>query len=164
MKQAIITAAIEAYRHRIVGDATVGDHTRNASTIGREWKKACVALGPKRIDAEVSVSPGLNERIDILDRTDACAYEFKVSGKNANAEFYKDCVKMLMWNDDKEEKIKKMVFITEEVWGRKHLDTEMPRAFVRFLKKHGLDVEIEYIKRGYPFDEPNRRRAVALSW
>ncbi len=147
MKASIVSAAIEAYRHRLLGTATVGDHTKNATAIAREWKKACVALSPKTIDAEVSVSPSLNQRIDILDRSDMCAYEYKVSGKNAYAEFYKDCVKILLWNDEKEEKIRKMVFITEEEWGRKYLDTEMPRAFVRFLRKHGLEVEIAYVKK-----------------
>jgi hypothetical protein len=148
MKHAILTAAVDAYRQRIPDGATVGEHTRNAVAIAREWKKTCTALAPNRIAYEVSILPSLNQRIDIYDRDEACAYEFKVSGKNACAEFYKDVVKVLMWNEQKEEKIKKMVFITEEVWGRKHLDTEMPKALTRFLKKHGLDVEIEYINRG----------------
>lgn len=148
MKAAILDAAIEAYRKRIPDGGSVGDHTRNAAAIAREWKIACVALAPKRIGYEVPVLPGLNQRLDLLDHEEACAYEFKVSGKNAYAEFYKDIIKILMWNEEKEEKIRKLVFITEEVWGRKHLDTEMPKAFVRFLRKHGLEVEIEYLERG----------------
>lgn len=74
-----------------------------------------------------------------------CAFEFKVSGKNATSEFYRDVVKVLLWNEHHAEKIKKLVFITEAQWGKKHLDKPMPKAFVAFLVAHGLEVEIEYL-------------------
>ena len=35
------------------------------------------------------VTPELDQKIDIVDSETACAYEFKVSGKNAWAEFYR---------------------------------------------------------------------------
>ena len=43
-----------------------------------------------------------------------CAYEFKVSGKIAWAEFYKDIVKIIIWNEKRKKKISCLVFITEE--------------------------------------------------
>ena len=40
----------------------------------------------------------LDQRIDVVDRETSCAYEFKVSGKNAASEFYKGSSKN---SDDK---------------------------------------------------------------
>jgi hypothetical protein len=92
------------------------------------------------------VHPEFEQRIDLLDRQEMCAFEFKVSGKNATAEFYKDVVKVLLWNERHVDKIRRLVFITEWSWGRKHLDKPMPKAFISFLKKHDLDVEVEYLQ------------------
>jgi len=128
-------------------DASVSAHTRNARKIASEWKRKCVALVPG-IRYEETVAEDLGQRIDILDEQDQCAYELKVSGKNAYAEFYKDIVKVLMWNEAHEaqsKKIKEFVFMTEETWGRKQLDTHMPKAFIEFLlAKFELSVKIEY--------------------
>jgi hypothetical protein len=57
------------------------------------------------------VTPELDQKIDIVDSETACAYEFKVSGKNAWAEFYKDVVKVLMWNQHREKKLSCLTFI-----------------------------------------------------
>lgn len=93
----------------------------------------------------MSVCPDFDQRIDVLDREEMCAFEFKVSGKNAAAEFCKDAVKVLLWNKRHETKIKRLVFINEETHGRKHLDKPMPEAFIHLLQNHGLEVEIEYV-------------------
>lgn len=74
------------------------------------------------------MTPELNQKLDILDTETACAYEFKVSGKNAWAEFYKDIVKVIIWNEKRKKKISCLVFITEETYGRPFLDGPMPRA------------------------------------
>ena len=128
-------------------DASVSAHTRNARRIASEWKRKCVALVPG-IRYEETIAEYLDQRIDILDEQDHCAYELKVSGKNAYAEFYKDIVKVLMWNEAHEaqsEKIKEFVFMTEETWGRRQLDTPMPKAFIKFLlAKFELSVKIKY--------------------
>lgn len=84
----------------------------------------------------------------VLDRVEMCAFEFKVSGKNASSEFYRDVVKVLLWNEHHAEKIRRLVFITEGKWRRKYLDTPRPRAFVSFLLNHGLEVSIEYLEVG----------------
>ena len=75
-----------------------------------------------------------------------CAFEFKVSGKNATSEFYRNVVKVMLWNEHHREKIKELVFITEGIWGRKYLDTPMPRAFIALLLKSGLNVNIHYLE------------------
>lgn len=68
-------------------------------------------LDPNRFQIEAMVTPELDQKIDIVDSETACAYEFKVSGKNAWAEFYKDVVKVLMWNQHREKKLSCLTFI-----------------------------------------------------
>jgi len=145
MKERILQAARDAFRERLSGDASVSDHTRNAQHIATAWKKACVALDESRISHEVPITPEIDQRLDILDRQEMCAYEFKVSGKNAHSEFYKNVVKVILWNESKEKKIKQLVFITDAAHGRRFLDTPMPRALIKFVEQHGLLVEIQYL-------------------
>jgi len=64
----------------------------------------------------------LDQKIDVIDAETARAYEFKVSGKNAAAEFYKDIVKIIIWNERRKKKLSALVFITEEKYGRLVLD------------------------------------------
>jgi hypothetical protein len=80
-----------------------------------------------------------------VDSETACAYEFKVSGKNAWAEFYKDIVKVLIWNVHRKKKLLCLTF-TKENHGRPFLDAPMPRAYLRYLADQGLKVRIEYVR------------------
>lgn len=148
MTHPLVAAAREAFRKRILSGSDVSTHTRNAQAIAKAWRTAAFDLDPSRYRYEVPVRPDFDQRIDVLDCQEMCAFEFKVSGKNATAEFYRDVVKVLLWNERHDDKIRKLVFITEEKWGRRHLDTPMPKAFINFLKGHGLDVEIEYLRIG----------------
>ena len=148
MKNQIIKAAREAFKQRLKNSSDVSKNTVNAQEIAKDWRTRCWSLNPDRIRIEEIVHPELNQRIDVVDTHDMFAYEFKVSGKNATAEFYKDIVKIILWNEKRKEKIGTLVFITEDKWGRKHLDTPMPQAFINYLGKHGLRVEIEFIKHG----------------
>ena len=144
MKDKILLAAQEAFSLRIK-NGSVSEHTKNSSTVAKAWMEACWKLDPDRIRTEVSIHPGLNQRIDVLDNEEMRAFEFKVSGKNATTEFYKDAVKAILWNEEHDRKIKELVFITEETWGRKYLDTAMPQAFIKYLKRSGLSVEIVFV-------------------
>ena len=146
MKNKILQAAKDAFIKRLLNHSGVSENTLNAQEIAKDWRSRCWDLDSKRILIEATVHPDLNQRIDIVDLQDNCAYEFKVSGKNATAEFYKDIVKVILWNEKRPDKLKKLVFITEEVWGKKHLATEMPKAFMTYLARNGLQVEVEYIK------------------
>lgn len=145
LKIKIVQAAKEASQIR-TSDGTVSDYTKNAQAIAREWRNKCWELSPDTIQLEVLIHPTYNEKIDILDNKEMCAYEYKVSGNNATNEFYKDVVKLIMWNESRsDKKIYKLVFITEEKTGRKHLDKSFIENYINYLLKHGLKVEIEYV-------------------
>lgn len=91
------------------------------------------------------VTPELDQKIDVVDSETACAYEFKVSGKNAQAEFYKDIVKVIIWNQKRKRKLSGLVFITEQKHGRPFLDAPMPRAYIDYLAEQGLKVSVKYV-------------------
>jgi hypothetical protein len=95
------------------------------------------------------LTPELDQKIDIVDSQTACAYEFKVSGKNAWAEFYKDVVKVLMWNQHRNKKLPCLVFITEEKYGKPFLDAPMPRAYIKYLAEQGRKVSIEDVRHSW---------------
>jgi hypothetical protein len=148
MSHPVVNAAREAFKARVIEGSDVSTHTKNAQAIAKAWRAAAFDLDPSRYQYEVPVRPDFDQRLDVLDRQEMIAFEFKVSGKNATSEFYRDVVKVLLWNERHEAKIKKLVFITEEKYGRRYLDTPMPKAFISFLRNHGLEVEIEYLKGG----------------
>lgn len=146
MTHPVIVCAKEAFTARVMTGSDVSTHTRNAQSIAKSWRAAVFNLDNSRYQYEVPVRPEFDQRIDVLDQTEMCAFEFKVSGKNATNEFYKDVVKILLWNERHENKIKKLVFITEETCGRRLLGAPMPQAFIHFLQSHGLAVETEYVR------------------
>ena len=146
MTHPVVLAAKEAFKARVIDGCDVSTHTRNAQAIGKLWRAAAHNLDPSRYQYEAPVCPEFDQRIDVFDRVEMCAFEFKVSGKNATNEFYKDVVKILLWNERRPDKIKKLVFITEETCGRPLLDGPMPKAFIHFLESHGLAIEIVYLR------------------
>jgi hypothetical protein len=146
MEDPVIEAAQLAFSLRLEGSNDVSAHTKNAQEIAKAWRCAVNALDPSRFQIEALVAPELDQRIDVVDSVTACAYEFKVSGKNAPAEFYKDIVKVIMWNQKDKKKLTRLVFITEEEHGRPSLDSPMPRAYIRYLALQGLNVSIEYVR------------------
>jgi len=146
MDDPIVAAAQLAFSIRLKGSSDVSDNTKNAQAIGKAWRGAVHELDPDRFQIEVLVAPDLDQKIDVIDTETSRAYEFKVSGKNAAAEFYKDIVKIIIWNERRKKKLSSLVFITEEVYGRLVLDAPMPRAYVKYLAQHGLAVDIEYVR------------------
>lgn len=142
----VVLAAQAAFAVRIRGSKDVSENTKNAQAIAKAWRGAVHRLDPDRFQIEAMVAPELDQKIDIIDPETASAYEFKVSGKNAWAEFYKDVVKIIMWNEKRNKKIANLVFITEEICGRPSLDAPMPKAYIAWLAKHGLKVRIEYVR------------------
>ena len=62
----------------IVSDVT--DHKLDETV-----RKAVHDLNPDRFLIEALVDPELDQKIDVLDQETHCAYEFKVSGKNAQS-------------------------------------------------------------------------------
>lgn len=148
MSDPIIEAAQVAFKQRLRDNNDVSDNTRNAQAIAKAWRSAVHELDPDRFQIEALVAPDLDQKIDVLDTETNTAYEFKVSGKNATGEFYKDVVKVIVWNQKRKKKLARLVFITEEVWGRKYLDTPMPRAYIDYLAFHGLEVSVAYVRHG----------------
>ena len=145
----VVLAAQAAFAVRVRNSNDVSENTKNAQAIAKSWRKAVSDLDTDRFTIEALVSPELDQKIDILDTEKAWAYEFKVSGKNAWAEFYKDIVKVLMWNEKRAKKIAGLTFITEESHGKPFVDGAMARAYVGWLKKHhAIDVRIAYVRHG----------------
>jgi hypothetical protein len=142
----VVTAAQRAFAGRLKNSADVSENTKNAQAIAKAWRAAVHDLDPDRFHIEAMVAPELDQKIDVVDLQTAGAYEFKVSGKNAWAEFYKDVVKVLMWNQRRKTKLRRLVFITEEKHGRPFLDAPMPRAYVKYLAESGLHVHVEYVR------------------
>lgn len=84
------------------------------------------------------VTPELDQKIDIVDSETVCAHEFKVSGESAWPEFYKDVVKVLMWNQHRKKKLSCLTFIIEEKFRKPLLDVPMPQAYIKYLAAQGL--------------------------
>jgi hypothetical protein len=145
MEDPLINAARLALCVRLKDSSDVSENTKNAQAIAKAWRTIVYELNPDRFQIEVMVAPDLDQKIDVVDSETACAYEFKVSGKNAWAEFYKDIVKVIIWNERREKKLSALVFITEEKHGRPSLDAPMPRAYIKFLATQGLKVSIVYV-------------------
>ena len=146
MKDPVVTAAQLAFSVRIKNSSDVSENTRNAQAIAKAWRKAVHDLNPDRFHIEALVDPQLDQKIDVVDTETFCAYEFKVSGKNAASEFYKDVVKVIIWNKGRNKKLSSLVFITEEKYGRPFLDAPMPRAYIKHLAQEGLTVSVEYVR------------------
>jgi hypothetical protein len=145
MEDPVVAAAQLAFSDRLKDSSDVSENTKNAQAIAKAWRGAVHKLDPDRFQIEAMVTPELDQKIDIVDSETACAYEFKVSGKNAWAEFYKDVVKVIIWNERRKKKLSSLTFITEEQHGRPLLDAPMPRAYIKYLADHGLKVRIEYV-------------------
>jgi hypothetical protein len=144
MRQSIINLAKEALEEGLNGN-DISKCTSKAIEICKTWQDSICSLNPKRFKREQLVS-GLKQKIDILDRKLMYAYELKVSGKNADSEFYKDIVKVLIWNSrNGESKIKKLIFITHGINGTRYLEKDMPKAYIKILNEIGIKVEIEYL-------------------
>ena len=148
MEDPVVMAAQLGFSVRLKDSSDVSENTKNAQAIAKAWRGAVHKLDPDRFQIEAMVTPELDQKIDIVDSETACAYEFKVSGKNAWAEFYKDVVKVLMWNQHRKKKLSCLTFITEEKCGKPFLDAPMPRAYIKYLAEQGLEVSIEYVRYG----------------
>lgn len=134
MEDPVVSAAQLAFSVRLRDSSDVSENTKNAQAIAKAWRGAVHNLDPDRFQIEAMVTPELDQKIDVVDSETACAYEFKVSGKNAWAEFYKDVVKVIIWNQRRKKKLSCLTFITDERYGRAFLDAPMPRAYIKYLR------------------------------
>ena len=107
----IVEAAIIARREFWHAQKDVSESTKQATHVTKAWQKR---VASKEVECEVPIKENLNEKIDVIDFSSATAYEMKVSGKNAGHEFYKDIFKVLIYNQNHDKKLKRLVFITEK--------------------------------------------------
>lgn len=135
----IVTEARRAHASfwRPTSDEGTGD--RHAAAVTRAWQQALQDL--PGIGFEVSVASGLNERIDVVDHENGIAYELKVSGKNAGHEYFKDIFKVLAFNQERSNPIKRLVFLTE-AFGAARLHAGLGGYATRFGEQLGIELEI----------------------
>jgi len=94
----VVGLAREAYKHGWSRTANVSVSTRESQAISKTWQSRVLASDKTRFAVEVNVSEKFRERIDLIDRLSATAYEMKVSGKNPTHEFFKYVFKVLEHN------------------------------------------------------------------
>ena len=135
MEDPVVNAAQRAFSARIKDSSNVSEHTKNAQAIAKKWRGAVFELDPDRFQIEAMVTTDLDQKIDVVD------------SKNAWAEFHKDVVKVIIWNQKRKKKLSGLVFITEEKCGRPFLNAPMPRAYIDYLAQKGLKVSVEYVRR-----------------
>lgn len=117
----------------------VSAHTKSAQKITKEWQ---AAVKSDHVFIEVPVSPENNEKIDVVDLSKIIAYELKVSGKNTHHEFYKDLVKVLTYNEYQQDKLKKLIFLSEPD-GISSLKKRLDPKFISLMKrKHEIEFEL----------------------
>lgn len=79
-----------------------------ADRLCKSWQTKAVSLFPTLV-AEAKVSG--SSPIDLLDIEGGIAYELKYSHKNVKHEFYKDLFKVLIYNDEAENRLKITRFV-----------------------------------------------------
>jgi hypothetical protein len=89
MEDPIVMAAQSAFSVRIKDSSNVSNNTKNAQAIAKVWRRIVHDLARNRFQIEAIIAPELDQKIDVVDSETACAYEFKVSGKNAWESFTK---------------------------------------------------------------------------
>lgn len=142
----VVAAARDAFMIALRGQGRGAHNTPR--TIGKMWRLEVQGINQNCFQVDVCIDPNqkiLNQTIDVLDVRSNTAYEFSVEGRDADSELYKDVVKIMYWNRSREPKITRLVFITEEKWGRKYLDTPLARSFIDLLSNHHLEVSIVYV-------------------
>lgn len=134
----IIRTAVVAHKQywRATSNESEGD--RQATNVTKAWQQN---VESPRIKCEVPIGDNLKEKIDVVDLSTAIAYELKVSGKNPQHEFYKDIFKVVVYNQNNKEKIKSLVFLTEQV-GTDKLNRGLGKAVTNSSKQLGINIYV----------------------
>ena len=135
----IIDKLREIHKNYRLIKGNVSEHTKSAQRITKEWQ---VAVKSNYVFVEVSISPNNNGKIDVVDISTKVAYELKVSGKNPQHEFYKDIAKILIYNEYHQDRLRKLIFISEPN-GINSLEKSLDSKFRDIMKrKHELEFEL----------------------
>lgn len=138
----VVGMARDAYRQGWSRTADVSTSTRESQAVCREWQRCVQALDTARFAVEVRVSDVFRERIDLVDRTTATAYELKVSGNNPAHEFFKDVFKVLEHNLSGGGSIRRLVFLTDSP-GVRRLRGGLGRSLLENSHDLGFEVALE---------------------
>ena len=138
----VVSMARDVYRRGWSRTADVSASTRESQAVCREWQRCVQSLDSARFDAEVRVSEPFRERIDLVDRATATAYELKVSGKNPAHEFFKDVFKVLEHNLSGGGSIQRFIFLTDSA-GVRRLRGGLGRSLLENAHDLGFEVALE---------------------
>lgn len=134
----IVEAAKIAHRSnwKSTSDESIGDKQANAIT--KAWQNS---VKTDHIKPEVQVDENISEKIDVIDFSTSTAYEMKVSGKNPHHEFYKDIFKVIIYNQQRDKKVNRLVFLTEKD-GADRLRKGLGKAVIALAATYNLVIEV----------------------
>ena len=141
----VVVAARDAFASAARGG---GSHVTPLKIV-KAWRSSVQAINENCFQIGVLVASDLkvSQIVDVVDTGNGTAYSLKIIGRDSDGELYRDVVKVLFWNNTREPKIKRLVFMTEETWGRKYLDTPVVQFFIDAVSMQGVQVYIEYVGR-----------------
>jgi hypothetical protein len=137
----IIESARLAYEQHWRSSSDESAGTRQATKVTKAWQQDLISSD---IQCEVPIKEDLNEKIDLIDHSANIAYEMKVSGKNPRHEFYRDIFKVIIYNQHHADKLRGLVFITEQN-GADKLNKGLGKDVQKLLAQHKLDVTVKGI-------------------
>ena len=111
--------------------------------ITNAWQQQLLAQG--EIKAEVPIREGAREVIDIVDFNTNSAYEVKVSVTDVNQEFYQALWKVIAYNNNHDEPLKALVFLSEENSIKLLENSALFQETLRLMKKGMFPYEIEVV-------------------
>lgn len=103
---------VQAHAQVWQSGSAVGEQTKKAISITKEWQRSLLEIDNQRYVAEFKVVAEKNKgshKIDVVDLKRKIAYELKVSPNNPHFELYKDIFKIALANQAGAE-INKLVF------------------------------------------------------
>jgi len=135
-EQEIIDILKNEYLKNRKDNITVSEHTTSAIITTKNWQNQI-----SNVEVEVPVNSKINEKIDLIDFINKTAYEYKFSGKNISHEFYKDLIKVLLFNkyQKNERKLKKFIFISEN----EAINEFKKKEFFKAIQEEFSSIEIE---------------------
>jgi hypothetical protein len=113
-----------------------------ADTLCKRWQELVLRIPHQNHLPEATVAG--NSPIDILDTVNGIAYELKYSHKNVKHEFYKDLFKVLIFNQELENKIKitRFVFLCHYKGISSLLRSSLCMATIKFMNNQGITVDL----------------------
>ena len=114
----------------------VSEATKRAIEITKEWQESCSTFARPEVTVVQDRSVNYGGKIDLVFDGNcdggAIAFELKSSSNNVHHEFYKDVLKVLVYNESHNEKIEKLVFLS-------------PKKSTDLLRRSGLYKPVERI-------------------